>query len=119
MRQPTATSTWAPAPNIGSHGIIYGESGVVIGDDVLMAPQGMIVPYQQVFASRDKPIRDQGGLTAKVIVDDDVYLGMAVRVLLGVTIGRGAVVSAGAVVTKDVPPYAVAVGVPARVIRYR
>jgi acetyltransferase-like isoleucine patch superfamily enzyme len=103
----------------GSQGIIYGNRGVEIGDDVLIAPQCMIVPYQHIFATREKPIREQGGLQEKVVVEDDVYMGMGVRVLLGITIGRGAVVGAGAVVTKNVPPYAVAVGVPARVVRYR
>jgi acetyltransferase-like isoleucine patch superfamily enzyme len=104
---------------IGSHSIIYGNSGVEIGDDVLAAPQMMIVPYQHIFASREKLIREQGGLQAKVVVEDDVYLGMGVRVFYGVTIGRGAVVGAGSVVRKDIPPHAVAAGVPARIIRYR
>lgn len=104
---------------IGSHAIIYGHAGVVIGDHVLIAPQVTVVPYQHNFADRDKLIREQGGVTGRVVVEDDVYLGMAVRILLGITIGRGAVVGAGAVVTNDIPPHAVAVGVPARVIRYR
>jgi len=53
------------------------------------------------------------------VIDDDVWLGAGVIVLNGVTIGRGAVIGAGAVVTKDVPPYSVAVGVPAVVVRRR
>lgn len=104
---------------IGSHSLIYGNKGVEIGDDVLAAPQMMIVPYQHIFDARDKLIRQQGGRQSKVVIEDDVYLGMGVRVLLGVTIGHGAVVGAGAVVNKDIPPYAVAAGVPARVLRYR
>lgn len=52
-------------------------------------------------------------------IGNDVYIGMNVTVLDGVRIGDGSVVGAGAVVTKDIPPYAVAVGVPARVVRYR
>lgn len=104
---------------IGAHSIIFGHRGVEIGDYVLMAPQTMIVPYQHNFGDKNQLIRDQGGLMEKVVIEDDVYLGMAVRVLSGVTIGRGAVVGAGAVVTKNVPPYAIAVGAPARVIRYR
>ena len=104
---------------IGSQSIIYGHVGVAIGDHVLIAPQAMIVPYQHIFASREALIAEQGGVQRKVAIEDDVYLGMSVRILLGVTIGRGAVVGAGAVVTKDIPAYAVAVGVPARVLRYR
>ena len=54
-----------------------------------------------------------------VIIGDDVWIGDRVMILPGVEIGRGAVLAAGAVVTRDVPPYAVAAGVPARVIRDR
>jgi len=104
---------------IGAHSIIFGHRGVEIGNHVLMAPQTMIVPYQHNFGAKETLIRDQGGLMDKVVIEDDAYVGMAVRVLSGVTIGHGAVVGAGSLVTKDLPPYAVAVGVPARVIRYR
>ena len=54
-----------------------------------------------------------------IVLEDDVWLGLRVTVMSGVTIGRGAVVAAGAVVTKDVPPYAIVGGVPAKVIKYR
>ncbi len=55
----------------------------------------------------------------KAIIGNDVLIGSHVLVLGGVTIGNGAVVAAGAVVTKDVPPYAIVGGVPARIIKYR
>ena len=54
-----------------------------------------------------------------IIVDDDVWIGQGAIILSGVHIGQGAVVAAGSVVTKDVPPYAIVGGVPAKVIRYR
>ena len=54
-----------------------------------------------------------------IIVDDDVWIGYGVTILSGVHIGQGAVIAAGAVVTKDIPPYAIVGGVPARVIKYR
>ena len=54
-----------------------------------------------------------------IIVKDDVWIGENALIMSGVTLGQGCIVAAGAVVTKDVPPYAVVAGVPARVIRYR
>ena len=62
--------------------------------------------------------RDDGGKAAPITIEDDAWLATRAVVLKGVTVGRGAVVAAGAVVTKDVPPYTVAAGVPARVIRH-
>lgn len=61
----------------------------------------------------------EDGCRGPVVVKDDVWIGMGAMILSGVTIGQGAVVGAGAVVTKDVPPYAVVGGVPAKLIRYR
>lgn len=59
------------------------------------------------------------GYDKDVIVKEDVWIGMNVTMLCGVTIGRGAVVSAGAVVTKDIPPYCIAGGVPAKPIKFK
>lgn len=61
---------------------------------------------------------DQGSKIS-VMIGNDVWIGSGVRILEGITIGDGAVVAAGAVVTRDVPPYAIVGGVPAKVIRYR
>ena len=54
-----------------------------------------------------------------ILVEDDVWFGQRVTVLSGVKIGQGSVIAAGAVVTKDVPPYAIVAGIPAKVIKYR
>lgn len=54
-----------------------------------------------------------------IVVKDDAWIGLGAKILSGVTIGQGAVVAAGAIVTKDVPPYAVVGGVPAKLIRWR
>jgi galactoside O-acetyltransferase len=62
-------------------------------------------------------VRDRLMVHAPVEVDDDVWLGAGAVVLPGVHIGRGAVVGAGAVVTRDVPPFSIVAGVPARVVR--
>lgn len=62
---------------------------------------------------------NEGKSKGPIILDDDVWIGFGVTILSGVHIGQGAVIAAGAVVTRDVPPYAVAGGVPADVIKYR
>lgn len=66
-------------------------------------------------------LKKEGETQAKgnIIVNDDVWIGDSALILSGVEIGQGAVIAAGAVVTEDVPPYAIVGGVPARVIKYR
>jgi acetyltransferase-like isoleucine patch superfamily enzyme len=104
---------------IGPHCTLFGAGGIEIGDDVLLSPHVVITSHQHTFADTDRPIRDQPAEFAPVVIEPDVWIGAAAVVLPGVRIGRGADVGAGAVVTRDVPPGAVAVGVPARVVRYR
>lgn len=95
-------------------------SDLRIGDNVQIAPQCAFSPYEHTFADLDIPIKRQP-LASKgpIVIEDDAWLGLGVIVLDGVTIGHGAVIGAGAVVTSDIPPYAIAVGVPARVIGTR
>ena len=63
---------------------------------------------------------DKEGISkGDIVVEDDVWIGMRCTILSGVHIGRGAVIAAGSVITKDVPPYAIVGGVPAKVIKYR
>jgi acetyltransferase-like isoleucine patch superfamily enzyme len=93
---------------------------VRIGRNVQIAPHCGFSPYEHSFEDRRAPIKSQGIRSAgDVVLEDDVWLGLGVKVLEGVRIGQGAVIGAGAVVTKDIPAYAIAVGVPARVIRMR
>ena len=63
--------------------------------------------------------KQEGVSKGNIIVDDDVWIGFRSTILSGVHIGQGAIVAAGSVVTKDVPPYAIVGGVPAKVIKYR
>lgn len=74
-------------------------------------------PFKVKFLMTDKMEAFSKG--EGICVDDDVWIGLGAIILSGVHIGQGAVVAAGAVVTKDVPPYAIVGGVPAKVIRYR
>ncbi|MBN8524597.1 MAG: acetyltransferase [Planctomycetes bacterium] len=104
----------------GSILVAYGEQGAIsIGDGVRIAPQVMLIAANHIFASVDIPIHRQGLEPAPITIEDDVWLAGKVMVTAGVRIGRGCVVGAGAVVTKDLPPWSVAIGVPARVVRSR
>ena len=67
----------------------------------------------------DIPMSRQGHVEADIVIGDDVWVGYGAQVMAGVTIGSHSIIGAGAVVTRDVPEYAVAVGVPARVIKDR
>ncbi len=91
-----------------------------IGDHVQLAPRCALYPYQHGISDLKTPIAKQP-ITSKgdIIIEDDAWLGVGVIVMDGVTIGRGAVIGAGAVVTKNVPPLAIAVGAPAKVVGYR
>lgn len=91
-----------------------------IGNDVMMGPDCLIYTVMHRFDRTDIPMREQGYTPVRpVVIGDDCWIGSRVTIMPGVTLGRGCVVGAGAVVTRDVPPYAVVAGVPARVVRYR
>lgn len=92
-----------------------GKGGIEIGDHVLIAPGCMI---STTHLPEDPSIREAGAeVTAKVCIENSVWLGAACRVLPGVTIGEGSVIAAGSVVAEDVPEGVLAAGVPCRVIR--
>lgn len=99
--------------------VLYGHGGLHIGNYVRIATHCVFVPANHVFDDPDIPITRQGLTTKGIRIDDDVWLGAGCRVLDGVVIGRGAVVAAGSVVTKDVPPMTIVAGVPARMIGRR
>lgn len=105
--------------SVNPYGIIHGEGGVTIGDDVRIGPRVTMLSNTHLFDDPDRPIRLQGTARLPIRVADDVWIGSNVTVLGGVTIGQGAVIGAGAVVTRDVAPYSVMGGVPARRIGSR
>lgn len=91
---------------------------VTIGAHTLLAPGVFITDHAHNQAAA-KRFDEQGSRIAPVVIGDDAWLGAHCVILPGVTIGNGAIVGAGAVVTKDVEPYAIVAGVPARVIGRR
>ena len=93
---------------------------LTIGNDVMMGPDVVIMTNSHNFDRIDIPMNAQGSaIPKKVIIGNDVWIGTRVIILPGVTIGNGAIIGAGAVVTKDVPDMAIVGGCPAKIIRYR
>src|SRR5690606_30062045 len=92
---------------------------VEIGNNVRIAHGCSIVSENHGIDRTDVPIYKQKKVPGQIVIGDDVWLGAGVRILKDVKVGHGSVIGAGSVVNKDIPPYSVAVGVPARVIRYR
>ena len=108
--RPTIISTIGTV-HIGSH-VMFGPEVTIRGGNHRIDLKGYYM--DQVHEGLKRPGDDLG-----VVIEDDVWVGTRAVILSGVTVGRGAVVAAGAVVTKDVEPYAIVGGNPARLIRYR
>lgn len=105
---------------INSFGFIStGEKDVIIGDDVLIGPFVGIHAWNHNYENCDERIVDQGHTSKGILIDEDVWIGSHATILDGVTIGKGAVIGAGAVVTRDVPPYCVVIGIPAKILKFR
>jgi acetyltransferase-like isoleucine patch superfamily enzyme len=104
---------------INGNVMFLGAGNIKIGRKCLLAPQVSIIASNRNFSDLAIAICDQGETHQGVVIEDNCWLGHRVTVLDGVTIGEGSVIGAGAVVTKDIPPYSIAVGVPARVVASR
>lgn len=100
---------------IGLHTTVIGP--VEIGSNVNLAQGIVVTALNHNFTDCTKRIDEQGVSTAKVTIGNDVWIGANATVLPGVTIGNHSVVAAGAVVTKDVPPYSLVGGVPAKILK--
>ena len=112
--------------HLGDEGYyISANAPIIIGDYVITGPQVMMITgnhridcqglyLAEVTEQMKLPEND-----AEIRIEDDVWIGARSTILKGVTIHRGGIVAAGSVVTKDVPPYAIVGGVPAKIIKYR
>jgi acetyltransferase-like isoleucine patch superfamily enzyme len=104
---------------VGAGAWLAGQGGITIGDDVIIGPGTRVFSENHRFTSLEEPIRGQGESRCGVSIGDDCWIGAGATIVDGVTIGRGCVIAAAAVVTSTIPPFSVAAGVPARVIRSR
>lgn len=92
---------------------------MIIGDNVGWGPGAKLLGSKHSGEPVDEPIIATDLIIARTIVEDDADIGVNAVILPGVTIGRGSIVGAGAVVTHDVPPFAKVAGAPAQIIGYR
>lgn len=99
---------------VNVHGVLLGHGGIDVGRDVLVGPHTTIAAANHTYADRDRPIASQPIAAEGVDIADDVWVGANCTVLDGVSVGEGAVVAAGSVVTESVPAYTVVGGVPAK-----
>ncbi|MFA6005274.1 MAG: acyltransferase [Patescibacteria group bacterium] len=99
--------------------IVHGSASIKIGNDVLIGPYSYIFTKMHGYYTRRIPIRSQKETFKSIVIEDGVWLGANVIVMPGVTIHKGAIVGAGAVVTKDVKSYTIVGGIPAKFIRDR
>lgn len=97
----------------------FNDSTITIGNSVMIGPQVRISNGDHGFGDHTLPMYLQPFVSEEIIIEDDVWIGANAIVLKGVKIGQGAIVGAGAVVTKDVAPYSIVGGVPAKLIKKR
>ena len=104
---------------IAQNAFIQVRGRVVIGNHVIIGPNVSIFSENHNFHDRNKYINEQGATRGDVTIENGVWIGSGAIILAGVTIGSGAIIAAGAVVTKDVPPYEIWGGIPAKKISQR
>ena len=104
-----------------NRGCLIDASGgdISLGNNILIGPNTVLRAAGHIFTERDTPIRNQNHTRGIIVIEDDIWLGANITILPNVTIGKGSVIGAGAVVTKDIEPYSIAVGVPCKKIKTR
>lgn len=95
------------------------EGRISIGDKVIIGPNVVIRASDHAHESADKPIRDKGHTGGSIVIEDDVWVASNCVILRNLRIGAHSIVAAGGVVTKDVEPYSIVAGVPAKLVSYR
>ena len=105
--------------NGGGEIVASPNAKITIGKNCLISYRVHMCTDMHQYQSKEKSINMQGHREANIIIEDDVWIGFGAQIMAGVTLHKGCVVGAGAIVTKDIPSYAVVGGIPAKIIRYR
>lgn len=116
----------------GSAAVVFGEgsycagncvfaanAGIQIGRNVMIADHVTLRDTDHCFADLSVPMIKQGFESRRIVVEDDVWIAHGVMLLKGVHVGHGSIIGAGAVVSKDIPAFAIVGGSPARILRFR
>jgi len=104
---------------IGAKSMISGQGGITIGNNVSLAPEVLIWSSNHNYLAPEQLPYDREIIKKPVVIEDNVWIGARASIIPGVTVGEGAVIGLGSVVTKDVPKCAIVAGNPARIIKYR
>lgn len=105
------------AINVGTY--LEGRGGIKMGNNILIGPNVVFATAGHGNSRTDIPMFQQPVTLGEIVIEDDVWIGANVVINMGVTIHKGCIIAAGSVVTKDVPPYSVYGGVPAKFISNR
>jgi acetyltransferase-like isoleucine patch superfamily enzyme len=119
FREPGEGLEVGDGSNIGAYAYIGCSGFIRIGKNVMMGPRVCLLAENHVFGDTDRPMKQQGVVREAITIEDDCWLGAGAMVTAGVTVGRGSIIAAGAVVTKDVEAFSIVGGVPAKLIRSR
>jgi maltose O-acetyltransferase len=117
MAEISLNATCGDYSEMGTRSMI--QANVHLGDYVIMGPDVKIYSRNHKYDSLDIPIAVQGKNYYETFIGNDVWIGANVVITAGCKVGNHCIIAAGAVVTKDIPDYAIAGGVPAKVIKYR
>jgi len=104
---------------MGRDNVVNSYLDVEVGDAAILADWIYVCDFDHRIARLDLPIKDQGIVTSPTRIGGDVWIGEKASVLRGVDVGQGAVIASHCLVNHDLPPFSIAVGVPARVVRSR
>lgn len=116
----SASITVGNEVSIGPYCYLRASRGsIVMGSYITIGSHTVIISGNPDHKRLDIPMMKQQGSARGIIIEDDVWIGVGVQIIDGVRIGSGSVIGAGAVVTKDIPPFGIAAGVPAEVVRMR